>query len=69
MKTAIIAGWLAGVAMILDGLPWPAALAAPVATAGGALGWRQWGRGARLGLRLRVKLKRAAKTGSALERA
>ena len=73
MKTAIVNGWLVGVALILAGLPWPAALAVPAAVTAGALAWARWGAAVWLGLRTGVKLrrliKRAAKTGGTLERA
>ena len=73
MKPVLIAGWLAGVALILDGQPWPAACAAPAAVTAGALAWARWGAGTWTGLRTAVKLKRAikraVKTGETLERA
>lgn len=73
MKPVLIAGWLAGVALILGGQPWPAACAAPAAVTAGAAAWVRWGAGAWTGLRTAVKLKRAvksaAKTGGTLERA
>ena len=74
MKTAVVISWLAGVALILAGLPWPAALAAPAAGIAGTLAWARWGAGLWLGLKvavqLKVKLRQAAKTaGGTLERA
>ena len=73
MKAAVITGWLAGVALILAGQPWPAACAVPAAVTAGAVAWMRWGAGPWLGLRTAVKLKRAiksaAKTGVTLERA
>lgn len=73
MKAVVITGWLAGVALILDGQPWPIASAVPAAVTAGALVWARWGAGAWTGLRTAVKLKRAvknaAKTGGTLERA
>jgi hypothetical protein len=62
-------GWLAGIALIVDGLPLPAALAVAVVMTAAGLAWVRWGPGAWLALQLRVKLKRAAKTGGSLERA
>ena len=73
MKAAVIAGWLAGVVLVLVGEPWPVACAVPAAVTAGALAWVRWGAGTWLGLRAAVKLrralKRAAKTGGTLERA
>jgi membrane protease YdiL (CAAX protease family) len=73
LKTAVVIGWLAGVALILDGAPWPLAFTVPVAVTAGAVAWVRWGAGTWAGLRVAVKLrravKRAAKTGGSLERA
>jgi hypothetical protein len=73
VKAAVIPGWLAGVALILAGMPWAASLAAPVAVTAGAVAWVRWGAGTWLGMVTAVKLKRAikraAKTGGTLERA
>jgi hypothetical protein len=72
-RAVIVAGWLAGLTLILAGLPLPVALAVPVAVTGAAVAYARWGAGMWLGLRTAVKLrhllKRAAKTGGTLERA
>lgn len=72
-KAVITAGWLAGMTLILAGLPPWIALAVPAAATGAAVAYVRWGAGTRLGLRTAVKLrnllKRAAKTGDILERA
>jgi hypothetical protein len=72
-RAAITAGWLTGMALILDGLPLWAAIAVVAAVTAGAVAWVRWGTGLWLGLRTAVKLrnllKRAVKTGDTLERA
>jgi hypothetical protein len=73
VRTAVIIGWLAGVALVLAGLPLWAALAVPVAATGAAAAYARWGAGIWSGLRTAVKLrrllKRAVKMGGAVERA
>lgn len=73
MRIAVTAGWLAGVIIILAGLPWPAGCVPPVAAAGSVLAWRRWGAGMLAGLKtafhLRHLIKRAVKIGGAVERA
>jgi hypothetical protein len=72
-RAVITAGWLAGLALILDGLPLWAALAVLGAVTAGVPAWARWGAGTWHGLRtavnLRHLLKRAVKTGDTLERA
>lgn len=73
MRHAVTAGWLGGMIIILACLPLPAAFAPPLAAAGAVLAWRRWGKGMLAGLKtalhLRRLLKRAVKTGGAVERA
>ena len=72
-RAVIAAGWVAGIALILAGLPLWAALAVSAAAAGAAVTYVRWGTGTWLGLRTAVKLrhllKRAVKMGGGLERA
>lgn len=66
------AGWLAGMVLILAGLPTWCPLTAFAAIAGTAAVWARWGADLWLGLRAGVNLRRligrAAKTGGTLER-
>jgi hypothetical protein len=70
---AIRVGWLAGLVVLLAGLPLPFALAAPVLAGAGAAAWARWGAGLWPGLKtafqLKRLIKRAAKIGEAVERA
>ena len=72
-RAVITAGWLAGMTLILAGLPLRAALAVLAVVVASALSWARWGAGTWLGLRTAVKLrhplKRAGKTGGTLDRA
>ena len=72
-RAATVAGWGAGLALILSGLPLPLALAVPVVTIGCAFAWARWGAGTLAGLKAAVQLKRlikrAVKTGEAVEHA
>jgi hypothetical protein len=76
VRIAVTAGWLAGVVIILAGLPWPAGCLPPVAAAGSVLAWRRWIGDPRILwqlakdlIRLRKNVKKLVKTGSAVERA
>jgi hypothetical protein len=73
IRVAVVAGWLAGAVLILDGLPLLLASAAPAVAAGAGIAWTRWGEGAVLAARLKLKLKRAVKAvpekGGSLERA
>jgi len=68
IRTAAVLGWLAGVAMILGGLPLAVALVAPVAAAACGFAVARWGPRLWLAVRIAVKLKREAKTGGSLAR-
>ena len=72
-RAAIVAGWLAGMTLILAGQPLWAALATLAAAVAVAAAHVRWGAGAWPGLRaavqLRRHLKRAVKMGGGLERA
>ena len=72
-RAIIAAGWLAGMSLILAGLPTLIAAATLTAAIAAAIAWIRWGARVRAwltgtwtGLRLRQKLRKA---GSALERA
>jgi hypothetical protein len=72
-RAIIAAGWLAGMSLILAGLPFPAAAATLATAVVAAIAWIRWGArlrawltGTWTGLRLWQKLRKA---GSALERA
>jgi hypothetical protein len=72
-RVLTVAGWLAGMCLVLAGslILGVAALAAGLSAAGA---WRRWGAGLWAGLRVAVKLRRAAKTaatttGGSVERA
>ena len=72
-RAIIAAGWLAGMTLILAGLPLPAAAATLAVAVSAAVAWIRWGArlrawlaGTWTALRLRQKLRKA---GSALERA
>jgi hypothetical protein len=73
LSHAVRAGWLAGVIVLLAGLPLPLAVAVPVLAAVGAFAWAKWGAGIVAWLKTAVQLKhlikRAVKTGGAVERA
>ena len=72
-RVIAIAGWLAGMTLILAGLPLWTALTALAVTWGAAVAYVRWGTGTWPGLRVAVQLrrhlKRAVKTGGGLERA
>lgn len=68
-RAVVTAGWLAGLTLILVGLPLWGALAVLAAAAAGAVAWVRWGAGLRTTVKLRRMLKRAVKTGGGLERA
>lgn len=66
------AGWLAGMALVLDGTlaAGTAVLVLALATAATSRWWTAWARGRWLGMRLRWKIRHAVKTGgAAVERA
>lgn len=77
MRHALAAGWLAGITAILAGwLAW-LALAFPVLAAAGGYAWARWGADATAGLKLAAQLRRRVKravksaetTGGTVERA
>lgn len=73
MRIAVILGWLAGMALILAGEPWPLGCLGPAAGAGSVLAWRRWGRNVQALIRaipdlLRLR-KKAKEIGRAVERA
>lgn len=66
------AGWCAGMALILDGWPWPAALAVPAVAVGTAVVIVLRGQRMRAWLNATIKRgprRRPAKTGAVVERA
>jgi hypothetical protein len=76
VRIAVTAGWLAGVIIILAGLPWFAGCLVPAAAAGSVLAWRRWigdpqilWQLAKDLIRLRKNVRKLIKTGSVVERA
>jgi hypothetical protein len=69
-RAVIAAGWLAGMVLILAGLPWPAALAAPAVAISAAITFLKWRGNLLAWLTAAVtRLRKARKTGGVLERA
>jgi hypothetical protein len=70
-RAVITAGWLAGITLILAGLPLWAALTVPAATTVAAVTFPRWGSRPQAWLTAAVKrrIRRHTQTGGVLERA